>query len=82
MTGTSEPGKIEDAFLSDDNKTELFNFLAEKMCQSDTTRTIVVTRGDYAISNRMRSLDAVAPCSNEQADTREFVNARDATFNV
>ena len=27
----------------------------------------------------MRSLDAVAPCSHEEADTRVFVHARDAT---
>ena len=27
----------------------------------------------------MRSLDAVAPCSHDEADTRVFVHARDAT---
>ena len=65
-----------------DNKTELLNFLAWEMCQSDATSTVVVTRGDDAIRNRMRSLDAVAPYSNEEADTRVFVHARDATFNL
>ena len=39
-----------------------------------------MTRGDGAISNRVRSLDAVAPCSHEEADTRVFVHARDATL--
>ena len=29
--------------------------------------------------NKVRSLDAVAPCSHEEADTRVFVHARDAT---
>ena len=72
VTGTSKTPKNWTSFLQDDNnKTEeLFNFLAEKMCQSDTTSTVVVTRGDDAISKKMRSLDAVAPCSHEEADTR------------
>jgi len=49
------------------------------MCDADTTSTITVTRGDNAISNKVRSLDAVVPCSHEEADTRVFVHARDAT---
>ena len=82
VTGTSKTLKNWRSFLRDENnKTEeLFNFLAAKMCQSDTTSTVVVTRGDDAISNKMRSLDAVAPCSHEEADTRVFVHARDSTL--
>ena len=38
-----------------------------------------MTRGDNAICNKVKSLDAVAPCSHEQADSRVFVHARDAT---
>jgi len=49
------------------------------VCDADTTSTIIVTRGDNAICNKVRSLDAVAPCSHEEADTRVFVHARDAT---
>ena len=48
------------------------------MCDADTTSTIIVTRGN-TICNKVRSLDAVAPCSHEEADTRVFVHARDAT---
>ena len=39
---------------------------------------VVVTKED-TISNKMMSLDAVAPCSHEEADTRIFVHAWDAT---
>jgi len=49
------------------------------MCDADTTSTIIVTRGDNAICSKVRSLDAVAPCSHEETDTRVFVHARDAT---
>ena len=80
VTGTTKTPQNWRSFLRDDsNKTELFNFLAHKMCDADTTSTIIVTRGDNAICNKVRSLDAVAPCSHEEADTRVFVHARDAT---
>ena len=80
VTGTTKTPQNWRSFLRDDsNKTELFNFLADKMCDADTTSTIIVTRGDNAICNKVRSLDAVAPCSHEEADTRVFVHARDAT---
>jgi len=49
------------------------------MRDADTTSTIIVTRGDNGICNKMRSLYAVAPCTHEEADTRVFVHARDAT---
>ena len=81
VTGTTKTPQNWRSFLRDDsNKTELFNFLAEKTCDANTTSTVIVTRGDGAISNRVRSLDAVAPCSHEEADTRVFVHARDATL--
>jgi len=80
VTGTTKTPQNWRSFLRDDsNKSELFNFLADRMCDADTTSTIIVTRGDNAISNKVRSLDAVAPCSHEEADTRVFVHARDAT---
>jgi len=80
VTGTTKTPQSWRSFLRDDsNKTELFNFLADKMCDADTTSTIIVTRGDNAICNKVRSVDAVAPCSHEEADTRVFVHARAAT---
>lgn len=81
VTGTCKTPQNWKSFLRDDsNKTELFHFLAEKICEADTKSTIIVTKGDNVISNRMKSLDALAPCSHEEADTRVFVHARDATL--
>ena len=80
VTGSTKTPQNWRSFLQDDsNKTELFNFIADKMCDADTTSTFIVTKGDDAISNKVRSLDAVAPCSHEKADTRVFVHARVAT---
>eukprot|EP00745_Piridium_sociabile_P026549 TRINITY_DN4240_c0_g1_i3.p1 TRINITY_DN4240_c0_g1~~TRINITY_DN4240_c0_g1_i3.p1 ORF type:complete len:1496 (-),score=398.92 TRINITY_DN4240_c0_g1_i3:837-5324(-) len=81
VTGRSKTPTNWRGFLRDDNnKAELFHFLAEKMCEVETRSTVIVTRGDVAISNKIKSLDAVAPCSHEEADTRMFVHARDATL--
>ena len=80
VPGTTKTPQNWRSFLRDEsNKSELFNFLAVKMCDADTTSTVFVTREDNAISNRVSSLDAVALCSHEEADTRVFVHARDAT---
>jgi hypothetical protein len=64
------------SFLRDnDNKTELFHFLADKISEIETLNTVIVTRGEYDVSNQAVNLDAVAPCSHEEADTRLFVHA-------
>ena len=39
---------------------------------------LVVTKGEDAVSNQAANLDAVAPCSHEEADTRIFLHAQHA----
>ena len=81
VTGTSKTPTNWRSFLrNDSNKTELFHFLAEKICEAQTTSTVIVTKGEDAISNKRKSLDSVAPCCHEEADTRICVHARDATL--
>lgn len=66
-------------FLRDnDNKTELFNFLAQKIAQMSTPSMIIVTKEDDIASNCRVSTDRLAPCSHEEADTRIFLHARNA----
>lgn len=80
VTETSKtPGNWQSFLRDTSNKTELFHFLAEKMCEAETTSTVIVTKGEDAISNTRKSLDAVSPCCHEEADCRIFVHARDAT---
>lgn len=40
---------------------------------------VIVTKEEDAVSNRTINLAGVAPCSQEEADTRIFVHARHAT---
>ncbi|KAK6167168.1 hypothetical protein SNE40_021263 [Patella caerulea] len=49
------------------------------MCEAETTSTVIVTKGEGAISNTVKSLDTMSPCCHEEADSRIFVHARDAT---
>ena len=66
-------------FLRDnDNKTELFNFLANKIVHTVTINVVIVTN-EETVSNHTINLDEVAPCSHKEADTRIFVHARHAT---
>jgi hypothetical protein len=66
------------SFLRDgDNKTELFNFIADKISRTTTTNVVVVTKGENALTNQPMSLDDLSPCNHEEADSRIFVHARD-----
>jgi len=79
VTGTSKIPINWRSFLQDDsNKTEVCHFLAEKLSETETTSTVVVTKGEDAISNKKTPLIAVAPRCHEEADTRIFVHARNA----
>ena len=74
VTGTSKTPTNWRSFLQDENsKTELFYFIAYQLCEAKTASMAVVTKED-AISNKMMSLDTVALCSHEEADTRIFVH--------
>ena len=67
-------------FLRDnDNKTELFNCLADTIGQISTSNMAIVTKEEEAVSNNCISLHDVVPCMHEEADTRIFVHARHAT---
>ena len=66
-------------FLRDnDNKTDIFNFLADKIEQMPSPNMVIVTKEDNVLSNHTISLECVSPCSHEEADTRIFVHARHA----
>ena len=61
-----------------DNRTELFIFLADRIVEMCTANVVIATREQDVVSNRAISLEAVAPCSQEEADTWILVYARQA----
>ena len=67
------------SFLGDNaNKTELFNFPADEVGKMATTNEVIVTRQANALttsSHPASSLEELAPCAHEEADTRIFLHA-------
>jgi len=45
-----------------------------------TANIVIVMNGEDAVSNQAAELDAVDPCSHEEADTRIFLHARHAVY--
>lgn len=57
------------------NKTELFEYLAEKIIDNCKKNTIIVSKGTNAISNHQQmNICDISPCSHEEADTRIFLH--------
>lgn len=64
-------------FVKDsDNKTDLFTFLADKIVQAPTSKHIIVTKHEHAISKDTSSDLCELTTSQEEADTRMFLHAK------
>ena len=59
VTGISKTPKNWQSFLRDgNNKTELFYFLADKIAEISTSRTIAITKGGNVVTNQLISSSA------------------------
>ena len=78
----TETGKIPpnwNSFLRDnDNKTELFSFLADKIVENCTSNAVFVTKKGDVLCNLQFNTDELMPCNHEEADTRIFLHVRQA----
>ena len=63
-----------------DNKTELFCMIADKVseCLNDVSATIICTKLSEVVINSAIDLVSLLPCNHEEADTRIFVHVNDA----
>lgn len=83
VTDNTRPPKSWNSFLRcNENKTELFGFLAERIVSATITTevTIVVTKEEKVVSNRALDTEFVSPCNHEEADTRMFLHAKPAAL--
>jgi len=75
------PQNWKDFLHVNENKTELFKFLAQQVIclPTDEGKVIYATEG-INVLNTMADADvtSLAPCSHEEADTRLLLHARDA----
>ncbi len=72
------PGNWQEFLRIDDNKVELFSFLATYISALDTGKQIITTHRAEVICTRSRDTSGLAPCSHEEADTRIFLHLEDA----
>ncbi|KAJ8340119.1 hypothetical protein SKAU_G00347520 [Synaphobranchus kaupii] len=73
------PSNWRNFLRHNDNKTDLFHFLADKIAHMTVPNMVVVTKGPDVLSTSETSLDSLDKCFHEEADTRIFVHARHAT---
>ena len=72
------PSNWQSCMRDSENKTELFLFLADRIATITSPNLLNVTKGDEALTNHDISLEGVAPCQHEEANTRIFVHVRHA----
>jgi hypothetical protein len=67
---------------SDENKKELFQYLAEKAASLKVTNVDIISTVDIdVISSSLIDKEGLAPCNHEEADTRMLVHAKHASKN-
>ena len=71
-------GNWQEFLRVDDNKTELFSFLASNVAEIDTNKQIITTQGTGVLCSNRQNLSTLAPCTHEEADTRIFLHVKDA----
>ena len=76
----SIPGNWQEFLRVDENKTEIFNFLAHEVVENlSTEKEVFSTCGKHVLCSRVhQDFSALAPCFHEEADTRMFLHAKDA----
>ena len=62
----------------DDNKTELFSFLATRISNLNTSKEVITTHNASVLCVNREGVQGLAPCSHEEADTRMLLHLEDA----
>ena len=76
------PGNWHSFLRVNENKQELFEFLADGVVSLQTDEKVVVsTRGESVVCNQMIDKSNIEPCKQEEADTRMFLHVYDAVIN-
>jgi hypothetical protein len=73
------PGNWKGFLWDNDNKTNLFEFIAKNLCekQFETGKQLVTTIGDKVQCCPRKVKDSLQPCTHEEADTRVLLYADD-----
>ena len=78
-TSTAIPGNWREFLHIDENKVELFSFLATTVVAPiDYSKQIISTHRTEVLCNQSRDVSGLAPCTHEEADTRIILHLEDA----
>ena len=72
------PGNCQEFLGVDENKTELFSFLANKAILLETECQIINTHHQDVLFKQPRDVASLAPCTHKEADTRIMIPVADA----
>ena len=77
---TKIPGNWVAFLRVNENKEELFHFLADQLVSVEAEHgQVISTKGDSVVFNGQRyDISSLAPCKHEEADTRLLLHAADA----
>lgn len=75
---SSLPKNWEEFLRVDENKTELFSFLATTLAAISTDKQVITTIGSDVLTINRQDVLEPAPCTHEEADTRLLLHLCDA----
>ncbi|KAJ8405691.1 hypothetical protein AAFF_G00316710 [Aldrovandia affinis] len=75
---SSIPGNWQAFLRIDENKVELFAFLATRIATTETEKQIIITNHQEVLCTQPRDVVGLAPCSHEEADMRILLHVQDA----
>ena len=71
-------GNWQEFLRIDDNKTELFFFLASSVAEIETNKYLITTQGNGVLSSNQEDVSTLVPCRHEEANIRIFLHMKDA----
>jgi len=81
VVGSGMTPKSWNNFLRvNENKTELFSFLSERIASLNLSKLVCVTQGENVLCNNNIDLSGLFPWNHEEADTRLFVHVKHAAI--
>lgn len=78
---TKIPRNWQEFLRVDDNKTELFHFLAEAASKIIHRGKQIVTYDDHVLCNQQVDVSSIDPCNHEEADMRLILHCFNASLN-
>ena len=71
------PSNWQEFLRIDENKSELFHLISDRIVDEEFPGQVIVTRDDEVLSSVPCDLAGLMSCTHEEADTRMFVHATD-----